>query len=213
MILVGQARYLREAMDSTISRKFRLSDALVLIAATAIGLLQIRYAKDLFGIRDMFGIYHDDPAPWYTDWKEAILWRGVMATLVPCALMWSLSILSVLLLRGPLERRFFSQPGMLSFVTTALVFTVVTSNTILASEWRDPNRSISRMIYFNINFPISEMNGLAIGAVWLARGISGRWRRSSDGYELSGRILGIFWIAVSVMRFWIEPVCKLLGCG
>ena len=175
-------------MDSTISRKFRLADALVLVAATAVGLLPIRFAeKATFG-----NARYDNPAQWFASWSDAIFWGGLITTVVPCVLFWSLSLLTVLAIRESRAGFRHPGPGIQSFLTTALVFGVVASHALIYNSLRDPNKSTNRCIYEAVILPISEMEGLAIAAVWLSCGLSRQWTQSSDDYERIGRLLGGF---------------------
>jgi hypothetical protein len=97
-------------------RRFTLIDAMVLIAATALALVPIRYG-------DSFGLLESIPSTSALEWLSFFAY-GSYWILTPLLVAWSLALWALRFRQPrPRLRRLFRQPGMTA--TTAILLTVL----------------------------------------------------------------------------------------
>ena len=157
-------------------RRFTLADAMLLVAATAPGLVFLRIAAGL----GLFTRERGPNDPWGRDFIEQLAIAGG-CLLVPIALL-----VLVLSLRG---RRSQSRDIAQSLGFTACVALVVAS--VLPIAWfavwvakaDEFNRSNEISLNFNNSFGRLELyGGPMIAGAWLALALSGRWRPGRPGW-------------------------------
>ncbi len=174
-------------------RRFTLIDAMVLIAATAVALVAIRYIDDL----DLLGASR---AGWTFEgvWLAAL---GLHWILTPLLITWSLA-LWVLRLRQPRPRlrRLFRQPGMAA--TTVILLSVVLLlfklfGMIAIVCLANPSAfgTSGGGLPFEVLFVYSRQYLGALGdallAVWLVLWLARAWRCEASWIDRAGRALGI----------------------
>jgi hypothetical protein len=203
----------------TTSRNLRLSDAMVLVAATAVALA-------------LFKPYHDamDPLSWkptigpatpFTGWINGF-W-GCLVRIFPFGIAWTLAIL-ILSFRRPRPRcaRLVRQPGFIASVMAVLVVVWRSAGfaTMYARCGQDPGLAAWIPRHFdgigcfmggNPGWLLLDtdhllntmaMIGGAIAASWLLLFASGQWRPESSWIDRTGRGLGWYWIAILPLSSW-----------
>jgi hypothetical protein len=184
-------------MPTSTPRKFTLFDAMVLIAATAIALLPIRlFLSSIAGISAK-----SHPAQ--------ILYLVLItdATLCPFAMSLSLAVWT-LRLRQPRPGlpRAFRQPGMAACTATLVYSSFFVTSAIISlflSYFADG--VFGPHMFTNFNFVIwflllpMAMLGITVFAVWVVLWLIGAWRPEPSWIDRAGRVLGIYWVANSLL--------------
>lgn len=175
------------------SRKFRLLDAIVLIAATAIGFAWLRSDSAM-------GIF-DGPSWIETDAEQ----------LGPLLAVWSIAVLGLRLVppRPPL-RRVVLQPGAAACGAVAFVFTIYTFRYLVISAagcrgipwylFRAGGGLGPEMIGNTI---VSVPYHVVVMAVWGVLFLSRRCRPEPSWIDRTGRILGLAWILLALW-LWVD---------
>ena len=173
-------------------RRFTLADAMLLVAATAPGLVLLRIAAGL----GLFSTERGPNDPWGRDFIEQLAIAGG-CLLVPIALL--VLVLS-LRGRGTQSRDIAQGPGF-----TACVALVVAS--VLPIAWfavrvakaDEFNRSNEISLNFNNSFGRLELyGGPMIAGAWLALALSGRWRPGETWLDRLGCFVGACYIIMFV---------------
>ena len=202
-----------------IARRFRLSDAIVLVVATA-------------GTLSLFRPYYAATAPlrWnplfhfatpFSGWIEG-LW-GCLVRAFPFVMAWTLAILA-LRLRHPRPRwiRLIRQPGLVAGLMAALVLAwrLTGFATLCARIWGDPGLAAwfprhfegsgcfmggnPGWLLFDTDHFLNTMAmiGAAVAASWTLLLVGGQWRPERSWIDRAGRALGGFWIAILPLTSW-----------
>lgn len=191
-------------MSDTPGRRPTLSDAMILVAATALGIAASRqylhWPLAIGALRgSASGLAH-----------RVYLVRTWGTVLTPCLLSWALVI--PLLGRRPTE----AQPaprrnGTVIAAVTTLVLTVTASNALLnelrSSSWHSHTFWDNWSFHALANF--SEWNGLGIAAGWLGSALAGRGRPRPEWSTWMARLVGACWIVLSILALWLEPLVEL----
>jgi hypothetical protein len=182
-------------------RKFTLIDAMVLVAATAIGLVPMRYvyADGTLGQTLSAGL----------GWETlAMISLGSSFVVTPLLVTWSLA-LWLLRLRQPRPRfrRLFRQAGMAA--TTAILLTALLVAFKLASVLGvaflgdSAPSAVSGILLFDILFMYTRscLTALCDGvlAVWLVLWLARVGRSEASWLDRAGRALGIFSVVYSLL--------------
>ena len=200
-------------------RTFHVSDAIVLVAATAIGLAVF---KPYFAT--MTPLSWTPPvtfAPRFTGWISGLWVCLVLAS--PFTTVWTLAILG-LRLRQPRPRwnRLVRQPGLVAGLMAAFVLTARLAGfaTMCVRVIGEPNLAVwnvqntggggCRMgwprgyLLFDTDHFLNTlaMIGLSVASSWVVLLVSGRWRSERSWIDRSGRALGWFWIAILPLTCW-----------
>jgi hypothetical protein len=181
------------------SRSFRVSDALVLIAATALGLAVTRedwpYYLECFSPGG--DAYRSPGFRGFVNFLSELRW--VVYSASHFVAVWSLTILG-LWLREPRRRlRLLTrQPGIVAMVAAVVVVSVRVVNlaVMLAIHVAlEPERDIRTLYDFMAEPPlIPSEAGCAVAAAWIIQGLGGRWHAEPTWLDRTGRALGLFWI-------------------
>ena len=170
-------------------RRFTLLDAMVLVAATAVGIagarLYLAAAAELVSARVSSVIYFRIDA------------------VSPCLSAWSVALIALRLgpPRPPL-RRLVLQPGIAACLVAAVALPFTAADDRLGHFAQSEPWYSHRFIYdLCIGLPRTAATGVAM--TWLVIGLGGRWRRSSDWLDLAGRMLGVAWLAIYLA--WYLP--------
>jgi hypothetical protein len=203
-------------MRPRINRRFQVTDAIVLIAATACGLAGCRFVmwRTRSNLEDIPLAARDMPL------LEAS--RVIALTLIPIAsimlLSWSMAIL-LLRLRSACPRRrvLWCQPGILACVAAIFVFACEATIAVLDQapdiwkagldmffQTRDVpsfdyilNGVLISLFYYE---PRIEMDiSAAILLLWLVACAGGRCRPEPSWIDRSGRALGALWVCAALV--------------
>jgi len=203
----------------TTRRKFLLSDAIVLVAATAVGLAVFKpYVAALGPLRWTGPI---GPATQFIG-LIAGLW-GCLIRAFPLVMAWTLAILG-LRLRRPRARwsRLVRQPGLVAGLVAALVFAwrMAGFATMCARVIGDPGLAVFNVrftggiggfvagppgcLVFDMDHFVNTMAmiGVAVASSWVLLLVSRQWRPERSWVDRAGRALGWFWIAILPLTCW-----------
>jgi len=209
-------------MHGTSPRRFRLSDAVVLIAATAAGLAAVRpYAARL--VENAWAPYLITHESQFLRW--CIVGWSCLLVAAPFAISWAAAIL-FLRLRRPRERwrRLIRQPGLVACLATLLVVVArvpgytATRLRIMGNTQLTTYRPLfvsgesmgmgmpwdASIVVFGYDQALNTMAmiGVAVAASWLLLAASGRWRAEPSWIDRAGRALGVYWIATLPLTGW-----------
>jgi hypothetical protein len=172
-------------MQANVPRKFTLVDAMVLIAAIAASLMQVRH---IFPNKS----FVPDEYSWYEVWQFGLVLNEMLSVVALC-LSLALFILRLANPR-PRARRLFRQPGM-----AACMVVVVYSILLVASfcVYRLDQLTIRNAPLYAgdvIGLLTSSTLGGAVAGAWIALWSSRAVRLEPSWIDRSGRALGAFWI-------------------
>jgi hypothetical protein len=190
-------------MPAAPPRRFTILDAMVLVAATAVGLT---LARPLAG--EPFPLHH---------LKEGLLpWLAPMTRQV--ILCWSLVVMwtPALLLLGwkgprPSRRRRLTTPGFAACVVATIMLGLEVA--YAASHWAirrrmasspQPNEYLALLRSLKHEEFIAPSIGFAVAAWWTTMALSGRWRPARDWLDRAGRVVGALWIALGVLMLHLR---------
>jgi hypothetical protein len=210
----------------TTPRKFLVSDAIVLVAATAVGLAVV---KPYYAAPTPFRWTQPFPlGTLFLGWIEVIWVCLVLAS--PFVVAWTLAILGLRLRRPRAPwRRLVRQPGLVAGLMAALVLVLRLPGfaTMCLRLMGQPNLGLRNITsigggsigrgggavitklppgYFWFDFDhflnTMAMIGVAVGSSWVLLLVSGRWRPERSWIDRAGRVLGWFWIAILPLTGW-----------
>jgi len=167
-------------------RRFTLLDAMVLVAATAVGIAAaVEFAESA---RRSFG-----GMP-----PRNLLARYWFDAVSPLLTAWALTLI-VLALRPPRARfrRLLSRPGVVVCMASAGAAVLVAIRvTIMVCCMTVKGRGDQwiRMFWWNLIPAVAS----AVAMAWLLILLGGRWRRSADWIDAAGRALGLAWFALDL---------------
>lgn len=166
--------------DRAAIRRFSLFDAMVLIAASAVGLALDR------------AIYGGAGLPYPQTLRAIAISAPVVAT-------WTIAVL-VLSLRHPRfrRRRLLRRPGTEAncAATAALV---LGAGLVGCTLWGDDPGGFAEVV---IVMGVPIMAGSAVTAVWILSLLAGRFRAAPDWIDRLGRLMGFYWIASTLIVGW-----------
>jgi hypothetical protein len=198
-------------------RRCTLLDAMVLVAATAIGLSLARtYSQEAL----------NNNLESYPLFPKVLLsiWAAIVAVL-PVPAMWSIALFGLGLRQPrPVLRRLVRQPGIVAAgaVTLVAAIRLVGFITLIARTPNNrfytlgvsffeafavrisyPGPTSAATLYNSAYFASSAFGvSMAVAAGWLLLFVSGRWRSEPVWIERFGRALGVFWIAIIPFSCW-----------
>jgi hypothetical protein len=214
------------------SRPFTLLDALILIAATAVGFGLTRGLSGMAMITSRDSVYFanerpefsghaDDNSSYYTDahgrhlcryWSGLVMFCSQRTALWPCPTLaaWTLAVMILALVRPrPPRRRLFDRPGAVAgvaFVAAFAALTLIFPQSLIF--YRSSGWSVHwRCWWAMICFTLPRSAALAVSVSWLTLALVGRWRPDRRWLDRLGRLLGGCWIVLGVLRVissWIE---------
>jgi hypothetical protein len=203
-------------MSSDPVRKFHLSDAAILIAATAVGLAIVRYylatPNELIPIKGPKGIITMTPS--FVDRGR----RGAATIAAILLSAWSIALAGIGL-RSPRPpfKELMQRPGMGACLLTSLfVVTFLLGIHLwhlihdhLMTDHRDNAVGVMKFVisgrldqFANGLLPdIALLGGAQVIGAWIGVAVKYGWRAPTDWIEQSGRILGVAWILVAIASF------------
>ena len=199
------------------SRKFRLFDAVILVAAVAVGLAWVRaeQVREVFLRRFGAGRFQRPYIILAFGWfGEACF--AADGYIIPCAATLTLAITA---LTFEHHRRALGrvtrQPGASACIAASLAILLEvlqgcleTFRSIVVLGWK--LEDLRPHIHFDWSMSLiptvtPTRSGLAVAVVWGILLLGGRRSRASNWLELIGRVVGLFWIArglVEVVQPW-----------
>lgn len=215
------------------ARRFTLTDAMILTAATAVALgLAKEYSQDFLSF-----LQQNHSGPWKS-WPGTLVstvLRGILATL-PFGMAWTLGVLTIRLRQPrPAWRRLARQPGlvaclvaplpaMLRIVSHAVYYVLECStNFITPARLPSPPFVTHGLPGFPDGFPLFWSDifasaplllvpqiGLAVAVAWIVLALSGHCRPEPTWIDRLGRVLGACWIVVAVLLSLLSELAKYL---
>ena len=178
-------------------RRFTVDDAMLFIAALALGTFAIRSTFPDPSILWSKLIRDDPPGYWYS-W---LLQVSLSAVTIYLVFLTPAMLVARLRKPRPGLRRVGRQPGWIAcvIVTVALALDSVR----IASRWSQGNGILwipTLLVDYAQHVGFAVMGGCVVLMV------SGRWRSEPGWVDRMGRLLGITWIAVAVLawtRYWL----------
>ena len=201
-------------------RRFLLSDAIVLMTATAVGLAVFKpyYAVTYVYWGPPFGF-----ATRLSGWIGGLWSCLILAS--PFAMAWTLAILGLRLGRPrPRWRRLVRQPGFVAGLLAAavLAFRLCGFATLRWRVGSDPGLAVwsprvvrpsGCIVAGNLGYLAFDtdhflgtmaMIGFAVASSWMLMVLSGRWRPETSWIDRAGRMLGWFWLVTLPLTSWWE---------
>jgi len=193
-------------VKSSLRRRFTLSDALVLIGATAVGLGWTRAAFD----GDWFELKAQGVVE--PSFIVQALWKWSDLA-IPCLTAWTVA-LALLWLRRPREtvRRLSRRPGAVACAAVVaslvvnvafylLFYALVSSLPGSDAGWFFRLPGLLRCIADDSGGP-ARPRGEAIAVCWSILWLSGRWRAQATWLDRLGRAIAVIWLIASVPFFF-----------
>jgi hypothetical protein len=179
-------------MDVSKRRRFTLLDAMVLVAATAVGLAWARANRASMAALIAWQALPGRPTASFS------LSIRLPNNVLPFLAVWTVALLAVRLGRpSPRYRRLVRRPGFAACYAVVLGLVIVAVEVI-------PNWAVTPTCYLTTQAGSPPATVLA--GAWLTLALGGGWRRDRrrDWIEIAGRALGAGWLAVfavSQVRF------------
>jgi hypothetical protein len=189
-------------------RHFQLSDALILTAATAVGIVDTRDLWDVL----------PNPVLWKLDqgWSVSATFDRltiIAAVLLPLLAAWTVGVLLARLVPPrPSRRRVALQPGASACGAALLVLivdTVSQAASLARFEWADGQLGLTwktvgflSWIHTRVLLTVAYPTSLAVLGAWGVLVLSGRARPEPSWVDRTGRALGVCWIVVAIV-LWV----------
>ena len=190
-------------------RPFTISDAMILIAATAVGLTGNRWAG--------WSIPLHLPAADPVALRYSLMIEEAEIACIPCLAAWTLAF-PVLRLRMPRPRlrRVMSQPGMMA-CSAACLGLAINAGWILIHRVVYPSHPVYDLFYLNGNHitKYAERAGFLIVGSWFALAVTRGWHPVACWIDRLGRALGLAWagmiglnlmtsIVFAIHKYWLN---------
>ncbi len=194
-------------------RRFTLLDAMVLLAATAVGLaVVVRDAETDLGdnvlarVGDSIGHYRavipvsPETVGWDAESVAIQIPRGLML-MPPMLAAWSMGLLGLRFVSPrPRRRRMAVEAGVLACLAGAMAVGIVTAwrlvwfltEVLYGEGWGYP---WAYSWLYQAPAGSTRLVAFSVLVAWTALAWGGLWRRSRDWIERSGRVIGGLWIA------------------
>lgn len=184
-------------MSAVTSRRFNLADAMVLVAAAALGTLLVRETNP--GLGAVVSHVNHNPAP---GMQAFLAIEAILQAAVPFLAVWTPALL-LLRLRQPRPRlnRLARQPGAVAcaVATLAIVAVAVWALTLWAARSRFMQAHDLQGVFLSYS---SEVCFAVVGG-WSVLALDGRWRSETSWIDRGGRVTGVAWI-MAAMFHWAK---------
>jgi hypothetical protein len=195
-----------DAKPAVIRRRFRLSDAMILIAATGMG----------FGVLAWLSRSTDGELSWWNLWSEVSIvfqnsGRGSLAEgilylcaevaslMSPLVAMWTLALLPIRLIAPrPRLRRIACQPGWIAVCAACSALAAIGLQMIGVVLVGGTDIASAPTIVADIFMYSPMFLGMAVAASWMTLCVGRRWRADRSWVDRSGRAVGCFWIVAAI---------------
>ncbi len=195
-------------MVESIRRRFRISDLLILVAASAPGLVLLRIADNL----NLFEVNTLQDVPWGRLFIEHLSVIGE-CTLGP----WTLVVLALSLQRPwPSLRDVVGRPGFVACVCVTLAsIPSVLYFTIGIMTSQDIEPSFTNMYANNALGRLVHGAGQLIIGAWLTLALLGRWQPGPTWMDRLGCLLGLCFVLIHLWNETyftvVQPILALLA--
>ena len=183
-------------------RRFRLLDAMVLVAATAIG-CGLMQAIARAARRSPYELYAKlvRPALWYDLMANSGKILVLTLLTMPLVAMVTLALIPIRLVGTPPQfRRVARQPGLMASCASCVAIAylglpVVVVALAAGAGWHGVSRMLAdqQQIYF-----ATMHGGLAVLVSWMTLFAGGRWHAERSWIDRLGRAVGLCWIVAAV---------------
>jgi hypothetical protein len=186
-------------------RRFTLLDAMILVAATAVGIALSKawpgpetyeVSLAIFGpklLRSLGPVTHRIIASW------------------PIVAIWTAALIALRLRRPrPASRRLFAPPGIAACVVALVVMLLkwleCGGYVVLHNDWVRNVRDISPLSLSRVilDATASPVIGYGVAAVWASLALARRWRPEPGWIDRAGRVVGLLWIVLIPIRFHFD---------
>jgi hypothetical protein len=187
-------------MPSQTIRKFTVVDAMLLIMATAIGIVLVRAILPNVTAMIMSILADLAHPPKQGVSATADAWQVALLAGSPLLAAWTVALLLARLGRPrPHLRRVLRQPGAVACAVATLAMAV--DATWIIPIWVRGASPLKAAYSFVYHFDV----GFAVLGGWAVLVLSGRWRPEPSWIDRAGRIIGATWIgAVVLSRFLLR---------
>jgi hypothetical protein len=170
-------------------RRFALSDALVLVAATSIGFVPARSLSFLSGARRT-GVFGGS--------RFNVVLKEGMAFVIPILLAWTVAVLLLSLRRPcPRWRRVARGPGFIAAVMVLLGVAELASE-FVPVQWSARAWPSAERLAVLLPAIAGRVGPLLTGA-WVATALAGHWGSGPSWVERFGRWLGAAWLGLFLL--------------
>jgi hypothetical protein len=195
-------------MSTSPRRPFNLLDAMVLLAATAVGLAVARaMARKLWGSTKLNEPYNSEVLQQVTRWTVLCL---------PFLVAWTIAVLLLQMLSrrprpGPDD--LLCQPGAAACGAAALAITteavIVLVMGLMSPKTSSLRENVPQVLVWVLTHHYMcqlGMPGLAVTVAWMALALSGRWQPEPNWLDRTGRSMGLVWVVLMVIRPWLDSM-------
>lgn len=215
---------------ATPKRRFRMVDAMILVAATAAGCALISWldrATDGEVSWQALGECIRELTETALAWEAASDWEivfeltyyNVACLVLPLVALWTLAVIPLRLLGPrPRWRRLACQPGLMAACATAVVLVaygllIGTVSLVVRREGASWSEAVTELalVGFAPHAPLAV--GLAVLASWMTLIVGRRWRAEPSWVDRLGRILGVFWICAGFAITGLMVLYTTIGVG
>jgi hypothetical protein len=182
------------------SKRFSVSDVVVLTAATALGLCWYTSVDHEVVLAHLKGALPEKlDARWVTTTLAADVWFCW-----PMAFVWSLAGLFLRLCRPrPRLRHLMRQPGFVAYCSVAVVGLLLVFPMLVADAALDFASPLSPWEHLTFDWENANAVGLTVAVGWIVSWLSGRWRPEPSWIDRMGRIFGVYWITMVPAYLWL----------
>lgn len=184
-------------------RRFTIADGMILVAASAVGLLILR--------EDMPGFLEELRTPGAglgTTPARLLLW--VVGPPSGLFVAWAPGLIAVRLRSPrPRGRRLVRQPGLVAAV--ALLVAIVPGLLWCLSLWSYRPGFRDRFNFHERWVLVTEWADAAVAGSWLALIVAGRWRAEASWIDRLGRISGGYWVFRLLILIFFQGIDALFN--
>jgi hypothetical protein len=199
---------------ASIRRRFRLLDAMILVAATAIGFGAIGWLARLSGVSVLDArdeVSETLPQQGRQITAEAIATFCAMGAglVTPLIAAWALALIPIRLISPrPRWRRLASQPGTMAVCSSVVVLAalglLITCALLVPGGGYDASVVAAFAEGTLVLSPV--FFGLTVAATWMSLLLGRRWRAERSWVDRAGRALGCFWIVAGLLVIYFLAV-------
>jgi hypothetical protein len=189
-------------MTTARRRGLNLGDAMILVAATAVGCSQVDW--NLLNTRISWVHRHASFSYVTARWAFNMV-------VYPSWLTWTFAVLAIELRPPrPAFRRLARRPGVIASLLVSLFAPIFLAQSILNVNWRGIN---VRPWHLGMPIPSTVLcllpypSALLVIGAWLTLAVGRRWKAEPSFIDRSGRLLGFGWIAF----FLADQIENLIG--
>jgi len=204
-------------MATRSTRKLGIRDAMVLIAATAVGLAVFPLAfDDYFRLGTGLSasvIALTTPQNGSTNWAWAFydIYGHFAAILLPFCWAWTIALAGLHLIGPrPGASRLRHQPGANACVSATIAYVCASIILCLILALSSPRvESFESDVHWSEFLPIwsvffvPPLIGFAVLGSWLFLVFGRSWRPERSWIDLAGRLLGVYWIGTIILPIWV----------